>query len=41
MEELDNDCPSVVDFTYNTAGVVENHYHKIKKSEVDIYLNET
>ena len=26
---------------YNTAGVVENHFHQIKKSEVDKYLNAT
>ena len=41
VEEVDDDGPSVGNGAYNTAGVVENHYHKINKSEVDTYLNAT
>ena len=40
-EEVYDDVPSVGNDTYNTDAVVENHYQKIKKSEVDIYLNAT
>ena len=41
VEEVDDDSPSVGNGAYNTAGVVENHFHRIKKSEVDTYLNAT
>ena len=39
MEEVDDDGPSVGNGAYNTSGVVENYFQKIKKSEVDTYLN--
>ena len=39
MEELDGDGTSVGNGEYNTAGVVEKYFQKIKKSEVDTYLN--
>ena len=40
-EEADDDGPSVGNGAYNTAGVVENYFQKIKKSEVDTALNAT
>ena len=39
MEEVYDDGTSVGNGMYNTFGVVESHYHKIKKSEVDTELN--
>ena len=39
VEEVGNDGPSVDNGAYNTAGLVENHFQKIKKYEVDINLN--
>ena len=41
VEEADDDVPSVGNDAYNTAGVVEFVFQKIKKSEVDTDLNET
>ena len=41
MEEVDDYGPSVGNGAYNTAGVVENNFQKINKSEVDIDLNAT
>ena len=31
VEEVDGDGPSVGNGVYNTSGVVENHFQKIKK----------
>ena len=39
--KVDNDDPSVGNSAYNTAGVAENYFQRIKKSEVDTYLNAT
>ena len=39
VEEVEDDGPSVGNGAYNTAGVVGNHFQKIKKSEVDTDLN--
>ena len=41
MEEVDDGGTSVGNGAYNTAGVVEKHFQKIKKSEVDTDLNVT
>ena len=41
MEDVDDDGQSVGNVAYNTAGVVENHFKKIKKSEVDTSFNAT
>ena len=38
---VDADGPSVGNDAYNTAGVVEKHFQKIKNSEVDTDLNAT
>ena len=36
-----DDGPSIGNSAYNIAGVVENHFQMIKKSEVDTDLNAT
>ena len=41
VEEVDDDGTSVGNGEYNTDSVVEEYFQKIKKSEVDIYLNAT
>ena len=41
MEEVYDDGPSIGNGAYNTAGVVKNHFHKIRNSEVDTNLNAT
>ena len=41
MEELYDYSQSVGNGLYNTSGVVENHFQKIKKSEVETYFNAT
>ena len=39
VEEVDDDGSSVDNGVCNTNGVVENHFQKNKRSEVDTYLN--
>ena len=41
MEEVYDDGKSVGNGAYNSTIVVENHLHKIKKSEADTDLNST
>ena len=41
VEEVDDNGTSVGNGVYNTSGVVENHFQKIKKYQVDIDLNAT